>query len=125
VESPLPKRVRFAEFLRRLGAAPGAASFEAAYAELCRLLNAVEDELTTIPFAPERWQTDGRLYPPQPDSMRDMAGWPQVVRFRSRRHNTFIGANGSIEIRAASHDWRDGEVLFTRPGADGKGVWDQ
>src|SRR3954447_20580436 len=89
--------------------------------KLCRVLNQVEDELTTIPFHPDNYQTDGRLYPPQPDSMRAVDGRPEITRFRSRAHNTFIGANGSIEIRAVASK----DVVFSKPGSDGRGVWDQ
>jgi hypothetical protein len=116
-----PKPERFAEFLKRLGSAPAAGTLDEAYGQLCTILNEVEDLLTSIPFNPERWQTDGRMYPPQEDSIREVEGHPRVKRFRSRRHNTYIGANGAIEIRSAP----EAEVLFAKPGADGRGVWEQ
>jgi hypothetical protein len=77
--------------------------------------------MTSIPFNPDSWLTDGRMYPPQMDNIRELAGYPKIKRFRSLKHNTHIGENGSIEICIVS----DGEVLLTKPGADGKGVWDQ
>lgn len=46
------KGERFVEFLKRLGDAPHASSFEEAYGQLCELLNAVEDEMTSTPFDP-------------------------------------------------------------------------
>jgi hypothetical protein len=61
------------------------------------------------------------MYPPQPDSIREVDGHPQVRRFRSRAHNTFIGDNGSIEIQTAA----DKEALFNKPGKDGRGVWER
>lgn len=114
------KEERFAEFLRRLGAAPPAGSLEEAYDQIGTILNEVEDEMTSIPFNPALWQTDGRMYPPQTDSVREVPGHPKVRRFRSRGHNTFLGENGAIEIQTAG----SGQVLFTKPGVDGKGVWD-
>jgi hypothetical protein len=116
-----PKQERFAEFLRRLGSAPPASGFEEAYDQLCAVLNEVEDEMTSIPFNPDAWQTDGRMYPPQSDSLREVDQHPKVKRFRSRAHNTFVRENGAIEIQTAP----GAETLFTKPGADGKGVWEQ
>jgi hypothetical protein len=116
-----PKQERFAEFLKRLGAVPPAGNFGEAYDQLCALLNEVEDEMTSIPFDPASWQTDGRMYPPQADSLREVGGHPEVKRFRSRAHNTYIAENGAIEIQTAP----GAAILFAKPGADGKGVWDQ
>lgn len=77
----------------------------------------MEDDLTTIPNDPARWQTDGRLYPPRDDSAR--VERPGVTRYRSRGHNTWIGDNGAIEIKGV-----DGTVYLDKPGADGKRVRD-
>lgn len=115
------KRERFAEFLRRLASAPPAATSLEAFQQLASVLNEVEDELTSIPFNPDTWQTDGRMYPPQQDSIRVIDGHPNVKRFRSRSHNTFFGDNGAIEIRAVTGE----TVIFTKPGADARGVWEQ
>src|SRR5688572_27582699 len=116
-----PKSVRFAEFLKRMEAAEAVDNFDSAYELLSDVLNAVEDEFTTIPYDPANWQTDGRMYPPQLDNLRDVDGRPTVKRFRSRAHNTFIGENGSIEIQSAST--RD--VIFAKAGSDGRGVWER
>jgi hypothetical protein len=45
------------------------------------------------------------------------SGRPDVTRFRSRGHNTFIRSNGSFEIRTLEED-----VEFAKLGADGQGV---
>jgi hypothetical protein len=87
-------------------------------AQFSNILIEVEDELTSIPYDPENWLVDGRLYPPQPDSARSVPGHPLVVRYRSRKHNTFVGANGSIEVQGI-----DGRVHFQKRGADGRSVW--
>jgi len=94
------------------------ASNGAALELIAVMLKAVEDELTDTPDDPSRWMTDGRLYPPQPDSRRDVPEHPEIARYRSRAHNTFIRTNGAIEIR----DLTD-QVLFRKAGADGTHVW--
>ena len=109
------KAERFAEFLRRLGAAPAASGFGEAFQQLGDILNAVEEEMTSIPFDPANWQSDGRMYPPQMDSVRAVPGRSDVKRFRSKSHNTLIGVNGAFEIRDLS-----GQPILTKPGADGQ-----
>lgn len=111
------KDERFAEFLMRLSAAPSASTAQDALSLLSDSLNQVEDELTDIPYAPESWQTDGRMYPPQADFARDVSGREDLVRYRSKVHNTYIRNNGAIEI----HD-TNGTAVFSKAGTDGKGV---
>jgi hypothetical protein len=82
------------------------------------ILNEVEDSMTSIAYNPENWQTDGRMYPPQQDSLREVEGHPSIRRFRSLRHNTFIGENGAIEIQTVG-----AEIVLAKPGADGRTVW--
>jgi hypothetical protein len=113
------RQERLQVFFAQLGAAPAAASFEEAYQQLTDVLNAVEDELTDVPYDPDSWQFDGRLYPPQMDSLREVPEHPEIKRFRAREHNVFISDWGAIEIRAV----RGAIVLFAKPGADGRGVW--
>jgi len=114
------KAERLAEFLRRLQRAEPAANAAEAFALLASTLNAVEDELAGAPYDLASWQTDGRMYPPQPDSSREVVGRLDVTRYRSRAHNTFICANGAIEIRTI-----DEVVLISKPGADGHSLWEQ
>jgi hypothetical protein len=99
--------------------APADETGEEALARFSNILNDVEDQLASIPFDPRNWLTDGRLYPPQPDSARAVPGHPGVVRYRSRGHNTFIGGNGAIEIWTV-----DGTVQFQKAGADGRTIWE-
>ena len=94
-------------------------SAEAAKTLIDQTLNAVEDELTDIPFDPASWRTDGRMYPVQDDNASEVEGHPEITSYRSRKHETLIRANGAFEIRVA----RTCDVLVAKPGADGKGVW--
>lgn len=114
------KEQRLREFIRRLRIAPPAASFDEARRLLEQTLNAVEDEMSGVSFDPAKWQSDGRMYPPQDDSERSVPGYPSVRRYRSRRHNTFIGTNGAVEIRTV-----DDEILLKKAGADGRFLWDR
>jgi hypothetical protein len=111
------KQERLKEFYRRLAASAAANNVDEALELIGLLLNAVEDELSGVPYDPASWQNDGRLYPPLPDSVRPVEGLPGVKRLRSFRHNTFVAANGAIEIRTI-----DGTLEFSKAGRDGKGV---
>jgi hypothetical protein len=119
---PGPSKVeRLQEFYRRLGALPAASNFAEAWSQIGETLNAVENELSGIQYDPARWKSDGRLYPPQLDSERVETPHPKVRRFRSVAHNTLIGENGSIEIIQTL----TGQVVFSKPGADGRRILEQ
>lgn len=110
--TPLPSKAeRLQEIFNRLNAAPAVATYEEAYTVLCDTMNAVEDELTDIPYNLATWMTDGRLYPPQLDNRREIEGKAGSYRFRSRLHVTTIGADGSIEIKRTN-----GALEFYKPG---------
>jgi hypothetical protein len=115
----VPKRERLIEFLRRLSAAPNAGTFDEALQQITSIMDAVEDEMTEIDNNPENWHFDGRIYPPQLDSMYAVPAHPGVKRFRSLGHNTYIGVNGSVEV-VSLH----GTVELTKPGLDGRNVWE-
>jgi hypothetical protein len=113
------KRERLAEILRRLDAAPSAGSDEAALALVRDVINAVEDELSGLPYdAAEATMlaVSERMYPPLADSeIPDiMSG---VRRFRTFRHELLVGANGAILIRRMA-----GTIELSKPGADGKRI---
>ncbi|HEX3068143.1 MAG TPA: hypothetical protein VHX14_06175 [Thermoanaerobaculia bacterium] len=116
----ITKAQRLVKFLRLLRWAAPASDAGEAFELVERILNAVEDEFSGTPFDPSAWQTDGRLYPPQVDSRRVVPGRPDVTRYRSRSHNTFIAENGAIEIQTI-----DGLVLLSKAGADGESVWNR
>lgn len=111
------KPVRLAEFIRRLQDAPAAKTHDDALVLLADCLNAVENEMTDIPFDPDAWLSDGRMYPPQGDSRRKVPGRDDLVRYRSVGHNTWVRANGAIRIASV-----DGQVFLEKPGADGRTV---
>jgi hypothetical protein len=112
-----PKDERFAIFLGRLADAPPVNSAAEALKLLSDMLNAVEDEFSDIPFDPNASPPDDRMYPPQEDNARAVPGRDDLVRYRSRGHNTHICSNGPIEIRELN-----GSIVFEKFGADGLGV---
>jgi hypothetical protein len=116
----VPKQHRLQEVYRRLVEAPAARTFAEMRRQLDDILNAVEDQLTGIPYAPRRWVTDGRLYPVQDDNVYEVEGHPDATLLRARGSEIYIAANGAIEIRNAA----SGVVECSKAGADGRGVWD-
>lgn len=113
------KEERFAEFLSRLSAIPPASTRPEAFGQIASILNRVEDELSGVPFDPTGWKDDGRMYPPQEDSVRETSQ-PTVKRFRTRAHNVFLGENGAIRIEVVVSQ----EIVFTKAGADGRNIPD-
>lgn len=116
----MDKYARIRVFYERLQAAPAASTHDESYALFCSTLIAVEDELSGVPNNPNNWLSDGRLYPPQPDRAYGVDGFPDVVRYRSFGHNTYIAKNGAVEVKIIPTN----EVDFVRLGANGKGVWE-
>jgi hypothetical protein len=110
----LSKLERLAVFLARLQRCMPASNSAAAYALVTRELDNVENELSETPANPQLRETDGRLYPPQADSAIEVPDRNDLKRYRSRRHNTWIGANGAIRIEDL-----DGVLLLSKPGSDG------
>lgn len=78
-EPLVPKPVRFQEFLERLRKAPSAETGDEAKRLIDETLNKVEDDLTDIPFNPDHWRTDGRMYPVQEDNASDVDGQEVVL----------------------------------------------
>ena len=113
---------RVAEFLRRLGEARPVASHDGAFELVRDTLNAVEDQFSGVAFDPNKHLTDGRLYPPQEDSRRSVPGRDDVVRYRSRGHNTWIATNGAIRIEKIGKGSEPSTCCLDKPGADGKAV---
>ena len=84
------KLERLTEIFRRLAFAAPAASYTDALDLIALIMNQVEDQMSGVPFDPENWRNDGRLYPPQADSVRMIVDRPDLKRFRSKEHNTVV-----------------------------------
>jgi len=110
----LPKRDRLGIFLERLRAATPVSSTDEALKLLSETLNAVEDEFSGVPPQADL-EGKVRMCPPQEDNRRAVGGRPSLRRYRSARHNTFIGVNGSIRIVDL-----DRKVLLDKAGGDGR-----
>jgi hypothetical protein len=108
------RKERLKIFLARLEASSPASNADDALKLLSTILNAVEDEFSGIPFNPESWIDDGRMYPPTEKNRRAEAN-PSLRRYRSARHNTYVGVNGSIRIEEV-----EGVVCVDKAGLDGR-----
>jgi hypothetical protein len=108
---------RLAEFLRRLRLASSCPSADSALDCVRTILNAVEDELSGIPYDPCHPRQDGRLYPPKLAARCRMPGRPDLRRYRFKRHRLYIGLAGAIVI-----EHREFGVVFSKPGWDGASV---
>jgi hypothetical protein len=115
-----PERV--AVFLKRLDASPRAKNLDEARTLLADTLNAVEDDFSGVAYDPDKHLTDGRLYPPQEDSRRQVPGRNDVVRYRTRGHNVWIASNGAIRIEQIGKVGQPSVCCLDKPGANGKTV---
>ncbi|MFS2151404.1 hypothetical protein [Rhizobium sp. Rhizsp42] len=113
------KQERFGIFVDRLRDLPAAGTHDEAFKMVCDTLEAVEDEFSGIISNSAAYQSDGRMYPPQTDSVREVPGNAGVKRYRSRAHNTLIGGNGAIKIITTGANTN---VILDKPGSDGKGT---
>jgi hypothetical protein len=116
----MTRRERLEIIFEHLGKAPRASSVEEALTQLSDILNDVEDLHSGIQFDPSSLGNDGRFYPPQEDNKRAVSSHSNVVRYRTKGHNIFIGSNGSIEIQRL-----DTSIEFSKLGVDGRDIWSQ
>jgi hypothetical protein len=115
----LSKTKRLRLFIEQLDSAPSASTADGALDLIARVLNEVEDQHSGVENNPDAWKDDGRMYPPKEDNRREVPDRPSLRRYRSAKHNTFIGLNGSIRIRDL-----DGNILLDKPGSDGRKTFD-
>lgn len=95
----LTTRERLQELYRRLGSSPKAISAEAAFCELCEMLEQVENELSGIEKGesiPGPWIDDGRMYRPLEDHVARQSDGSILAL--TRGHRIEVSANGSIRI---------------------------
>lgn len=109
--------IRFGEFIRRLHAAPACGTFADAFALLADTLDDVENLLSGVPFDPANPRHDGRMYPPQADAYRPVAGRSDIHRYRSRQHNSYFSDDGAILIL----DIR-GNIVLDKPDLNGRSI---
>lgn len=114
------RRERLEEFFRRLEQADPCETAQEARELIAQTLNAVEDEMTSIPNNPSQWETDGRMYPAQDDQLRAVPGRPELIRLRHKGHETLIRDNGAFLIRSAPP--QPPRVFVSKPGRDGREV---
>jgi hypothetical protein len=113
----LSKQERLKVFFKRLASAAAAETADDALALLTGILNCVEDEFSGVPFKPEPWSDDGRMYAPTGKNERSSVDRPWLRRFRSAKHITLIGMNGAIRIEDLT-----GTALFEKAGSNGRHV---
>lgn len=115
----MTKKERLLIFFERLLQEKATQNHDEAFKLIEVVLNRTEDEYTNIPFNPEAWMYDGRVYPPQPDS-EIASPHPDIRRYRAKGHYVAIGNNGAIKIIGC----KDKVVYFDKPGQDGRKVDD-
>jgi len=116
--APRTRYERLLIFIGRLVAAAPASDALSAKQLLDSTLNAVEDEFSGVPFAPDIPEGSGRMYPAQDDNRRVVAGRPDLVRYRHRGHETIFGSNGAMLIRQIAN----GDIVLSKAGSDGKEI---
>jgi hypothetical protein len=109
---------RFALFLAELEKAPAAHDQASARALLGDIMNRIEEAHSGVPYDPEKWMTDGRMYPPHDDFEQPcpLAG---AVLFHSLGHAILFASNGAIRIEGRRRP-NKGRIALDKPGADEK-----
>lgn len=112
------KKERLAKVYRKLGKTGAASSHDEAVKQVSDALKDIEDHHSGVPEKPENWQTDGRMYPAQPDRIKKHSSRSDVTIHESKGHESHIGDNGAIHIKDKS-----GKLEFRKKGKDGKHVY--
>ena len=109
---------RRALFLAELEQATAAHDVASARALLAETMNLIEEAHSGVPYDPENWMTDDRMYPPQ-DDLEQPSPLAGAVLFHSLGHAIWFAANGAIRIEGRRGS-NKGHVDLDKPGADGK-----
>jgi hypothetical protein len=109
---------RISELLRRLTDAPSCATAEEAMTLLETTLNDVENQMSGVPFNPNYPMDDGRMYAPREDARREVEGHPDLLRYRSRKHNIYVSKDGALRIEEV----RERLCLLNKPGQSGRTI---
>jgi 4-aminobutyrate aminotransferase-like enzyme len=125
----LPKKERLTQFLDGLKSARPASTMVGAKSLVRSILNRVENKHSGVSFNTDnvgydsaKWVDDGRMYPIPDRNWRQTAN-PEVVRGRSKGHNTFVGANGAITIASVAEPGASPKIFFRKNGADDRGIY--
>ncbi len=114
----MDQKYRFALFLAAMKQAAAAHDKDSARALLAETLNRIEETHSGVPYDPEKWMTDGRMYPPQ-DDQEQVSPISDVSLFYSRKHCIWVGTNGAVRFERR-HPPNMGLVELDKPGRDGK-----
>jgi DNA-binding phage protein len=95
------------------GRRPSATTTDGVLNLLARVIRQIEDQHSGVENNPDAWKDDGRMYPPQEDNWRGVPDRPSLRRYRSAKHNTFIGLNGSIRIQTAIDGYSIQGIFYT------------
>lgn len=109
------KRERLQLIQARLEKAPCASTHDEAFGMLTNIVNEVEDEHSGVPYDPNAWIADGRIYPPQLDSKKT-CDVKFARRYRTKGHHVFIGDYGAIAFQNVITQ----QIEFSKPGCDGQ-----
>ena len=97
------KQFRLGKFVESLEAAALASNAADALELLRETLKQVEDTYSGVEFDPD-YQINpaslesNRMYPPAEDNRQSTSRYPNTVRYRNRRHSTYISETGAIRI---------------------------
>lgn len=111
---------RFKLFLELLMSEAKSANMGEAKASLEWTLNEIEDQHSGVPYDPAKWESDGRMYPPQDDFLQKGSN-EDIAIYHSRGHRISFGRNGAIRIEVRSGPEK-GKVVLDKFGQDGKAL---
>jgi hypothetical protein len=109
-----------------------------AYAQISQLINLLEDQVLGIEsWSLPRTYTNGkwtdRMHPSQPECFESVAGYVGITNMVHAKQFVFISRTGAIEMQ---YDTKESErdvhfsvrtyaIIFKKPDACGRGVWDE